>query len=174
MLTFFRFIDHANDLWLMTIADYSAGEYKGQLPVDPPGYAIQEGYEGFLVPMKSGVVTGLITALVIVSVLLGLLVLKVLKLPFLVLLLLKFKKILKLKWLQLKLKKIKKPVGRLLADDHHLLQLTRFIFSAIDRLASLQDQTTQSNWLDSASFSIVSNTFFSFNSHPVGCQSYPI
>ena len=78
------------------IAAYSSGGYEGHTPADPPGYAIQEGYEGFLIPMKTGAVTGLTIALSIVSVLLGLLSAAVFKLPVLTLLLLKIKKLIKL------------------------------------------------------------------------------
>ena len=122
------------------ISGYSSGGYDHHSPVDPPGYAIQEGYEGFLIPMKTGVVTGLTIALTIVSVLLGLLSFKVFKLPVLALLLPKLKKLIKLNLIRNKFKK--KPVGRQLIDDDHIVDLTSLIYSAIDRLDQFNRQQT--------------------------------
>ena len=90
--------------------------------------------------MKTGVVTGLTIALTMASVLLGLLTLKVFKLPFLTLLLLKLTKVLKLNLIRQKLKK--KPLGRQLIDDDYIVHLTHFVDLAIDRLDQFNRQQT--------------------------------
>lgn len=92
----------------------------GYQPLNQDGYAIQEGYEGFLVPSIGKKPVALIIALTVI----GILLLKLFKLPIL---LLKLKKLLK------------KPFGRQL-DQKHFLALTRHIHAAIDRLNQLNKE----------------------------------